>query len=34
MATRASDIVLADWHDHGHFLEVDADGIRAQTIAG
>ena len=26
--------VLADWHDHGHFLEVDANGVRAQTIAG
>jgi len=24
--------VLADWHDHGHFLEIDADGIRARTI--
>ncbi len=24
--------VLADWHDHGHFLEVDADGVRARTI--
>jgi UDP-2,3-diacylglucosamine hydrolase len=24
--------VLADWHDHGHFLEIDADGVRARTI--
>jgi UDP-2,3-diacylglucosamine hydrolase len=24
--------VLADWHDRGHFLEVDADGVRVQTI--
>ena len=26
--------VLADWHDRGHYLEVDAAGVRAQTIAG
>ena len=27
-------IVLADWHDHGHFLEVDAAGTRSREIAG
>jgi UDP-2,3-diacylglucosamine hydrolase len=27
-------VVLADWHEHGHFLEVDAAGSRAREIAG
>ncbi|HKU85485.1 MAG TPA: UDP-2,3-diacylglucosamine diphosphatase [Casimicrobiaceae bacterium] len=27
-------IVLADWHDHGSFLEVDARGARSHEIAG
>ena len=27
-------IVLADWHDCGHFLEVDATGARSREITG
>ena len=27
-------IVLADWHDRGHYLEVDASGVRAVEITG
>ena len=24
--------VLADWYDHGSYLEVDADGARTRTL--
>lgn len=27
-------IVLADWHDHGHYVEADAEGVRRREIAG
>lgn len=27
-------IVLADWRDHGHFLEVDSEGARSRDIVG
>ena len=27
-------IVLADWHDRGHYVEVDAAGIREREISG
>jgi UDP-2,3-diacylglucosamine hydrolase len=27
-------IVLADWHDHGEYLEVDADGVRRREAVG
>ena len=27
-------IVLPDWHEHGFFLEVDADGARSREIVG
>lgn len=27
-------IVLADWHDHGHYLEVDQAGARTREITG
>ncbi|MFO1415374.1 MAG: UDP-2,3-diacylglucosamine diphosphatase [Burkholderiales bacterium] len=26
--------VMADWHDRGHYLAVDADGVRVHEIAG
>ena len=26
--------VLADWHDDGQFLEVDANGVRSRAISG
>ena len=26
--------VMADWHDRGHYLEVDANGVREREIAG
>lgn len=26
--------VMADWHDHGHYLAVDADGVHVREIAG
>jgi UDP-2,3-diacylglucosamine hydrolase len=27
-------IVLADWHDRGHYVEVDAEGIREREVSG
>jgi UDP-2,3-diacylglucosamine hydrolase len=27
-------IVLADWHDRGHYVEGDAAGLRAREISG
>lgn len=27
-------IVLADWHDHGYYVEADAEGVRRREIAG
>jgi UDP-2,3-diacylglucosamine hydrolase len=27
-------IVLADWHDRGHYVEGDAAGLREREIAG
>ena len=27
-------LVLADWEDRGHYLEVDANGARAREISG
>jgi UDP-2,3-diacylglucosamine hydrolase len=27
-------VVLADWHDHGHYVEVDAAGVRRKEIRG
>jgi UDP-2,3-diacylglucosamine hydrolase len=27
-------IVLADWHDRGHYVEADAEGLRAREISG
>jgi UDP-2,3-diacylglucosamine hydrolase len=26
--------VMADWHDSGHYLEVDAHGVHEREIAG
>lgn len=31
---RRERIVLADWHDHGHYVEIGADGVRRVEIAG
>ena len=32
--TRRERYVLADWHDDGQFLEVDANGVRSRQISG